>query len=156
LRRTCSSVGVALVVGCLLWTAARADDEGRGFRLRVARSVDIEVGSERAVSLTILPKSGYVISRDGPVSLRSQPPPGLQLRRRHLRRKDAVDPGAEAPRFELRVRAKETGSFRLPVRVRFYVCRKKACRPIERKLEIGVTVPAAAPDAGVSDDAGGQ
>ncbi|MBT8496013.1 MAG: hypothetical protein KJO07_23415, partial [Deltaproteobacteria bacterium] len=87
-----------MLVAVVFWGTARGDDEGRGFRLRVTRSVDLPVSSERGISLTILPKSGYIISRDGPIDVRTKPPEQLKMRKRHLRRRDAVDPRAEAPR----------------------------------------------------------
>jgi len=144
-------VAVAALAVAFTLSVAKADQDGRGFRVRLARSMDIVEGSERVLSLTILPKAGFVISKDGPVLVAAEPPDGLELRRRRLSRKDAADPRAEAPRFELRVRAPKAGSYSLPLAVRFWVCRKRACRPVSLQADVSVTVRAPSVDAGVPD-----
>jgi len=127
---------------------ALADDDGEGYRLRVSRRVDVGVGEERAISLTLFPKTGYSISKDGPIEVRLRPEDHLEVHRNHYERSDAADPGAEAPRFEIRVRTASPGRYRLGVEIRFWLCRKRTCRPIHRELEVAVVAAEPAPDAG--------
>lgn len=150
------SVAVAGLGLAAVGLPAVADDDGEGYRLRVSRRVDVGPGQERAVSLTVLPKTGFSISKDGPIAVRLAPSEGLEVRRDRYERVNAADPGAEAPRFEMWVRAGSVGRHRLGVGIRFWLCRKRTCRPIERELEVAVVAAEPAPDAGPDDtrDAG--
>ena len=72
-------------------------------------------------------------------------PAGISLRKRRLGRGEAVDPEADAPRFAVPVRATEPGEHAVKIRVRFWVCGGKACRPIDVRRAAVVAVAAPAP-----------
>jgi hypothetical protein len=54
---------------------------------------------------------------------------GVELSRKLYRRQDAVDPRAEAPRFEIAF-ARATPGARIEAELTFYICKAARCRPI--------------------------
>jgi hypothetical protein len=104
-----------------------------------------EVGAAAAVSLTIAPRAGYRLDRDGPltIDLAVAPAGGVTLPRRRYQRRHAADVQADAPRFDLETRAKEAGDTTLKVTVRCWICRRTTCWPVREALAIAVHVNAA-------------
>ena len=100
------------------------------------------VGDERALALTIAPRPGYAISRDGPlvVTVVVRPDQGLELRRRRYLRRHAADARAASPRFDLAYRAARAGRYTVVVEVRFWLCRQRTCRPVRAKRRVGIEV----------------
>jgi hypothetical protein len=82
----------------------------------------------KMLSLSILPRPGYRLGAETPVEVRLVAT-GVELARKLYRRQDAVDPRAEAPRFEIPYRAATTGA-RLDAELTFYICKATRCRPI--------------------------
>jgi hypothetical protein len=70
------------------------------------------------------------------VILELDPDPGVTVKKKRLGRGDAVDPDADAPRFAIAVRGEAPGEHPVRVRVRFWLCGARRCRPIEAQ---GVT-----------------
>jgi hypothetical protein len=140
-------VVIAVIAGGMT-RAAIADGEDHDVRL--ADHVQLTAGATGVISLTIAPRARHTISRDGPVivELSVEPANGLDLPRRRYRRADAADVEAEAPRFDLALRARQPGSYRLRVRARFWVCARRTCRPVREERTVAVDVAASPPDAG--------
>ncbi len=138
----------ALVPAVLLLAAgdARADDR---WRITIPEAVDAEIEAAAAVSLSIAPREGYTISRDGPllIELSAAPADALALPRRRLQRRDAADAAADAPRFDLRFKARREGDHRLDVSLRFWICARRTCRPVrtQRSVTIRARPPAPPP-----------
>jgi hypothetical protein len=111
----------------LFATAARADDA----ELELSRGVPakLAVGQKGTVSLTLLPRSGARIDGDAPLVIRLTAD-GARLPRALYQREDAVDPRAEAPRFELAL-SPERADWKLTAHVIAWVCRGARCRPVE-------------------------
>ncbi|HTJ40883.1 MAG TPA: hypothetical protein VL463_02270 [Kofleriaceae bacterium] len=126
-----------------LAATARADDQ---FELK-ATDATVEVGGQTSISLTIAPAAGKVVSHDGPLKLELGGGDGLALTRRRYARKDAADPAADAPRFDLKIKATAAGDHTIDVDARFWLCGPKVCRPIraKRTVTVHVTEPAAPP-----------
>jgi hypothetical protein len=156
-KRTCSPRGslarVLLVAGVLF--VARANAQNTGWDLRIPERVELVTGASGTLPITINVDRGRTISKDAGVMIDLAPEGGVQIKKRRLGRGDAVDPEADAPRFAVPVRADAAGDFALKLRVRFWLCGNKVCRPIDarRSVTIAVTTPAAPPpppvDAGV-------
>ncbi len=141
------ALAVALVVGC---GSARADLPG--FELRVAEVVTIELGGAGAVSVALVPAPGYRVSAEAPARLAVEAGDGLGLPRRRYLRKDAADPAADAPRFDVRVRGKVAGDHRLVLDVRLWLCGPRMCHPVRLARTVTVHVEAPPPiDAGPID-----
>jgi hypothetical protein len=82
----------------------------------------------KTLSLSILPRPGYRLGVETPVLVRVESS-GVELSRKLYRRQDAVDPRAEAPRFEIAF-AHATPSARIDAELTFYICKAARCRPI--------------------------
>lgn len=82
----------------------------------------------QTLSLSILPRPGFRLGADAPVLVRLDGA-GVELPRKLYRREDAVDPRAEAPRFEIAYRAATAGA-RIDAELTFYVCKAARCRPV--------------------------
>lgn len=129
-----------IVVGLAAASVARADD---GFELRSATEVTVTPGTASTVSLTIAGTGGRTISKDGPVRIEVASST-LELPRTRYARRDAADPAADAPRFDLRFTAGAAGDHELAIEARFWVCGKRVCRPVQATRT--VTVHATAPE----------
>ncbi len=143
-----------LVLLAALALTARAEAQRQpGWEVRVAERVEVAAGAGGAIAISIAVDRGLTVSKDAAVIVDLVAPPGVTLRKRRLGRGEAVDPEADAPRFAVPVRATETGEHAVKIRVRFWVCGGKACRPVDVRRSAIVTVPAATPppDAGVPD-----
>jgi hypothetical protein len=144
-----AAVALAAVGAC---SSARADDPG--YELRVTDDVTIELGSSTAISVAIVPAAGRTVSGDGPVRVGVTGPDALGLPRRRYGRKDAADPAADAPRFDIKVKARDAGDHRLTLDVRFWLCGARVCLPIATSRTVTVHVPAPVPiDAALPVDA---
>jgi hypothetical protein len=137
------AVAIAAALAVTACTAARADESG--YELRVATELTIEQGASSAISVAIVPAAGRTISPDGPVRLAVTAPDALGLPRRRYARKDAADPAADAPRFDVRVKAREPGEHAVALDIRFWLCGSRVCRPITATRTVTVHVPAPAP-----------
>ncbi len=134
----------------LIATGAEAQRQP-GWEVRVGDKVELVTGASGTIPISIAVDRGLTVSRDAAVIVDLAPEPGLTFRRRRLGRSDAVDPEADAPRFAVAVRGDQDGEHTVKVRIRFWLCGGKACRPIDvrRTAVVSVAPPAAAPaDAG--------
>jgi hypothetical protein len=111
---------VALVMAA---PSARADEP----EFQIVGTVE-----HQTLSLTILPRPGFRLGADTPVLVRLDGA-GVELPRKLYRREDAVDPRAEAPRFEVafrRATATAAAAARIDAELTFYVCKAARCRPV--------------------------
>ncbi len=120
----------------------QAADDPVGYEIRLDPGTVADVGEMRSVSLTIAPRPGYSVSREGPllVVLGATPATGLGLLRKRYQRRDAADTHAEAPRFDLRFRGQRAGRYTLMVAMRFWVCGNHSCRPIRIRQSTAVEI----------------
>ena len=143
--RAAAAGALALAVaGC---AAARADDPG--YEVKVVVPAEVAPGDTAAVSVTVAPAAGRTISTQGPLRVDVDGDEALGLTRRRYLRKDAADPAADAPRFDVRLRPRTPGDRAVTVAVRFWLCARKTCRPIQTTRTAIVHVPAPPIDAGV-------
>ena len=129
----------ALVLAAVLLAAPPAAAED--YELRVAAPASVAPGEAATVSLTIAGTGGRTVSKDGPVRVQLASET-LTLPRRRYDRRDAADPAADAPRFDLRLTAPTAGAHELALDVRFWLCGTRACRPIRATRTIVVDAPA--------------
>jgi hypothetical protein len=139
-------VKVALVL-LLLTAAAHADT----WELKIPERVEVTAGTSGTLPISIAVDRGKSISKDGGIVLDLVPEGGLAVKKRRLSRADAVDPDADAPRFAIPLRADAARDYTLRVRLRFWVCGQKVCRPVDakRSVVVAVTAASAPADAGV-------
>ena len=133
-----------LILAVLLLVGTRAEAQRQpGWEVRVAERVELAPGANGSISISIAVDRGLTVSKDAAVIVDLVAPAGITLRKRRLGRGDAVDPEADAPRFAAAVRATEPGDHAVKIRVRFWVCGGKACRPVDvrRAAVVAVAVP---------------
>lgn len=126
-----------LVVAALLLVAAapaRADDT---WEVRVDDSAEVSAGANAAVSLTIAGLGGRVVSKDGPVRV-ALASSTLKTPKVRYDRRNAADPAADSPRFDLKFSAAEAGDHELAVDIRFWLCGKRSCRPVHTRRTVKV------------------
>jgi hypothetical protein len=110
----------------------------------VPEHVDLVAGAAGGtLPIAIVVDRGLTISKDADMIVDVAPDGGVVVRRRRLGRSDAVDPGADSPRFEVALRADAAGDFRVKLHVQFWLCGEKTCRPIDARRTVGVTVTVA-------------
>ena len=147
-------IRIALVAALALTARAEAQRQP-GWEVRVAERVEVAVGTGGSISISIAVDRGLTVSKDAAVIVDLVAPAGVTVRKRRLGRGEAVDPEADAPRFVVPVRATDVGEHAVKIRVRFWVCGGKACRPVDvRRAAVVAVAPAPAvppADAGVGD-----
>jgi len=154
------ALAAAVLVEAMATRVARADEAAPAqYAIVLPTAVESEPGAVDTVSLTIAARPGYTISHDGPlvVNLAVAPETGFGLPKRQYTREDAADARADNPRFDLRYSPSQAGEYHLTVRVRFWVCTRRTCRPVREIRDVSIRVAAKAPppDAGVDADGGG-
>ena len=144
-----------LVVLAALAITARAEAQRQpGWEVRVPERVEVAPGAGGAIAISIAVDRGLTVSRDAPVIVDLVAPAAVAIRKRRLGRGEAVDPEADAPRFAVPVRATDVGDHAVKIRVRFWVCGAKACRPVDVRRSAVVAVAAPAPAPTPPPDAG--
>jgi hypothetical protein len=133
-------------------TIAHAQPRQPGWEVTVGDKVSVAPGESGSISVAIRVDRGLTVSKDANVIIDVQPDPGVTIRKKRLGRTDAVDPEADAPRFAVAVKGDTAGEHAVKVRVRFWVCGGKSCKPIDvrRSATVSVATPAAPTDAGVA------
>lgn len=136
-----------LVLTALLIAQAASAEAQRGVaadhRITIADPAPVAVGGRGAMSVTIAAEPGYTISREGPLSITVAAPPGVTPTKQRYARADAADARAESPRFDLRYQAQAAGEHPLEVRLRFWVCATRSCRPVDVQRTVVVVATAA-------------
>ncbi len=107
--------------------------------------VEVAQGAVATLPIAIALDRGLTVSKDAPVIIDLAPEAGATVKRKRLGRGEAVDPGADAPRFTVPVKGEAAGDHAIAIRVRFWLCAAKTCRPIDVKKVAQVAVTAAAP-----------
>ena len=145
----------ALLALSLGLSVVRGADAQRqpGWEVRVPDKVELVTGASGTVALSIAVDRGLTVSRDADVIVDVVTDQGVTVRKKRLGRRDAVDPEADAPRFAIPVKADADGDHTVRLRIRFWLCGGKVCKPIDvrRTATIAVTAasPVSPPDASV-------
>ena len=134
-------LAAAVALGVL---AARADAQrDSGWELRIPERVELANGASGTLPIALSLDRGRTISKDAGLTIDLAPDAAVQIKKRRLGRADAVDPEADAPRFAVPIRAEAAGDFSVRVRIQFWLCGQKVCRPVEarRTVIVAVTTP---------------
>jgi hypothetical protein len=140
LRPQASGLGVLTLL--LAATVSADPAPAVGWEVRIPDKVELAVGSGSALPIAISVDRGLTISRDAAliVDLDTGSGSDVIIKRRRLGRADAVDPGADEPRFTVPLRAEGSGDRTVGVRVRFWLCGGRVCRPIDVRRSVALTV----------------
>jgi hypothetical protein len=104
-----------------------------GWEVRVSERIELASGAAGQLEIAIAVDRGLTVSKDGPVIIDVAAPAPVVIKKRRLGRGDAADPGADAPRFAIPVRLQPRGEHVIGLRVRFWVCGDRTCRPVDVK-----------------------
>ena len=119
-----------ILIALALLTGHVSHADTKGWEVRLPDHIPIGVGPPGGqISLTIATDRGLTISKDASVIVDVKT--DLPIKRKRLLRADAVDPEADAPRFAIPVKADAAGDHLVKVRVRFWVCAARTCKPID-------------------------
>jgi len=113
------------------------------WELKIPERVDLTAGTSGTLPISLAVDRGKTISKDAGIVVDLAPEGGgVTVKKRRLGRADAVDPDADAPRFSVPLRAEAAGDFTLRVRLRFWVCGQKVCKPVDAKRSVVLSVTA--------------
>ncbi|HMG24617.1 MAG TPA: hypothetical protein VK607_24945 [Kofleriaceae bacterium] len=136
--RACRGAGW-LALAMLVCAPAHAQRDA-GWDLRVSERVDVAAGASAPLTIAIAVDRGLAVSKDAAVIIDLAPDPGVTVKKRRLGRGDAVDPEADAPRFSVAVRGDAAGDHAVRLRIRFWLCGARSCRPIDVRRSATVSV----------------
>lgn len=111
-----------------------------GWDVRVAERLEVAVGATAALTVALAVDRGLTISRDADLIIDLDAAPGVAIKKKRLGRRDAVDPEADAPRFTVAAHGDAPGDLPVRLRVRFWLCGTKSCRPIDVRRVVTVMV----------------
>jgi len=149
------AIGGALVVVASVATARDADPApAPRWEIRVPDRLEVEAGATVQLPISIAVDRGLSVSKDGPLWIDIAPERGLHVKKLRLSRRDAVDPGADLPRFEIPVRGDEAGDHPTRLRIRLWLCGAKVCRPLDVQRRATISVHPKPAGSGSDSDAG--
>ncbi|NVB82320.1 MAG: hypothetical protein HOV81_28325 [Kofleriaceae bacterium] len=123
--------------------ASRVDAQpNAGWELKVPERVELTAGAGGTLPIALSLDRGLTISKDAGIVVDLAPEGAVSVKKRRLGRNDAVDPDADAPRFAVALRADTPGDFTLKLKLRFWVCGTKVCRPAEARRTVAIAVAA--------------
>jgi hypothetical protein len=135
-------VRAALVGAAVLSVCPAEAQREPGWDVRVTERVEVAAGASAPLTIALAVDRGLTVSKDAAVIIDLAPEAGIAVKKKRLGRSDAVDPEADAPRFAVPVRADAAGEHVLRLRVRFWLCGTRSCRPID--VRRATTIAAAA------------
>jgi hypothetical protein len=130
------------VKAVLVIAALAGSVRAESWELKVPEKLELVAGTSGTLAIAIVLDRGMTISKDAAIVLDLAPDAGVAVKRRRLGRSDAVDPGADAPRFAIPLHAAAAGDYALKLHVRFWLCAKQTCKPIDARRSVTVAVAA--------------
>jgi len=101
----------------------------------------LRVGEKGKVVVVVEPlEKGIHVNRDFPLKYKVEPTAGLKVEKSEWKRGDAVDPGAENPRFEIPVVGATKGAQQVAVLMRFAICSDSWCVPQTKTVTVAIDV----------------
>ena len=136
---------LALLFAVSLAPLVRADEAAaeaaRSYRIETEGTTrNVKAGAGGVLVITIVPLNGTHVHPQAPLKIALQATPGLSLSKSQLGHKDAVQPKAEGPRFEVPFTAARAGKEEARARVDFFICSDKWCVKQTRDLSLPVEV----------------
>ena len=138
-RRSLAALALVLAFPALAADGANAASTYKV--LTDGSSRTLRVGERGKVVVVVDPlEKGIHVNREFPLKYRVEPSAGLQVEKTEWKRADAVDPGAENPRFEIPVVASAKGAQQVSVHMRFAICSDSWCVPQTRTVTVAIEV----------------
>ncbi len=117
------------------------DDAARSYRIVTDGStLSVPAGGKGRLVLFIEPLQKVHVHPQAPLKIRIEAPAGLTFEKTELGHKDAVDPKAEAPRFEVPFTAAARGRHEAKADLDFFICSDSWCVKQVRSVSFPVVV----------------
>jgi len=117
-----------------------AADAAGSYRLETAgTTTELKAGERGKFVVAIVPAEKIHVHPQAPLRIVVESA-GLSLEKRSLGHKDAVDPSAEGPRFEVPFTAPAAGRHAVEAKLDFFVCSDAWCVKQARVVTVPVTV----------------
>jgi hypothetical protein len=133
----------ALALTLLAAVPAYADpaaEAATSYRLDTSGSTtELKVGERGKFVVAIVPAEKIHVHPQAPLRIVVESA-GLSLEKRSLGHKDAVDPKADGPRFEVPFTAPAAGSHKVAAKLAFFICSDAWCVKQARDVTVPVTV----------------
>ena len=100
----------------------------------------VKAGGEGRIVLALEPLAKVHVDPRAPLKVTLSATPGLALGKERLAFKDAVDPKAEMPRFEIPFVAKAKGPQEAKAKLDFFLCSDEWCVKQTREVVVAVDV----------------
>ncbi len=144
MRAFLPSLLVALAIAAPGVRAGAADvgsEAARSYRIETAGTTQqLASGAQGKLVLTIVPLKGTHVHPQAPLKIALSGTPGLKLSKDVLGHKDAVDPKADGPRFEVPFTAAQAGAQVARAKVDFFICSDQWCVKQSREVTVPVDV----------------
>ena len=138
---TRSLVAAALLLAAPAAPAADPDSGKDGYAIDTSASTRaVAVGGRGKLAIAIQPRAPWHVDPRAPLKLRLEAPSGLAVEKVAFARKDAVDPKAEAPRFETPFQAKAAGTQEAKAHLDFFLCKDTICAKQTATVALAVAV----------------
>jgi hypothetical protein len=135
--------GLLALAGAAL-SAQAADvgqDAAKSYRIETAgTTAEVPRGGEGKLVITIVALQGTHVHPAAPLKIALSGSPGLKLSKDVLGHKDAVEPSAPAPRFEVPFTATDGGAQEARAKVDFFICSEQWCVKQAREVAVAVQV----------------
>ncbi len=136
-----SVLAAALALGGTARAAGSAADAAGSYRIETEGTTrQLSPGGQGKLVLSIVPVQGTHVHPAAPLKIALAATPGLKLDRDALGHKDAVDPKADGPRFEVPFSAAQAGAQEVRVKVDFFICSDQWCVKQSRDVTVAVDV----------------
>ena len=138
------AAGLALVVASPALADAAKDpsaEAAESYRIETEGTTrQLASGASGKLVLTIVPLNGTHVHPAAPLKIAPSGTPGLKLSKELLGHKDAVDPKAEGPRFEVPFTVSQAGAQEARAKVDFFICSDQWCVKQSRDVTVPVDV----------------
>lgn len=135
------SVVTALALAGLARAAGPDSDAARSYRLETEGTTrQLASGAEGKLVIAIVPLNGTHVHPSAPLKIALSGSAGLKLSRDKLGHADAIDPQAEAPRFEVPFTGTQAGAQEARAKVDFFLCSDEWCMKQSRDLSVAIQV----------------
>jgi hypothetical protein len=138
-----ASLALVAALGLAAAAPARAadpaDEAARSYRIDTAgTTTQVAAGGKGTFVVAIVPAEKIHVHPDAPLRIVVEGR-GLELEKRTLGHRDAVDPKAAGPRFEVPFVAPAAGAHEIAAKLQFFVCSDKWCVKQARDVTVAVT-----------------
>jgi hypothetical protein len=131
---------LALLAAPLARAADPAAEAAQSYRIETAgTTTDLKAGGKGSLVLAIVPVGKVHVHPQAPLKITLESK-GLALEKTSLGHKDAVDPKAEGPRFEVPFVASAAGRHDATAKLDFFICSDQWCVKQTRDVTVAVNV----------------